>query len=426
VIHGSFNAGEENIMEIIAQASTDIGRKKRSNEDNFHISPELKLYVVADGMGGHAAGEVASAQAVETIRSVVSEGIGAGQIPLDDSGRHQLLSLLERAVRQAGRDIYSLAEEDISKRGMGTTVSLLLLTPTRGYIAHVGDSRIYLVRNEEVFQLTDDHSLIRELIKNKKMTPEEAENSPYRNALTRAVGVYADVEVDLLDFEVAEDDYFLLCSDGLSNYFNEDSEVWSTISEDRFESSPSRFVDMANARGGKDNITALVVHIKRKDSKQDDIAFRLNILREMPIFQHLEYVELIEVLNVSRQRLFQPGDEIFAEGTEGDEMFVILDGRVSIRKSGQEVITLVQGGHFGEMALMDRNQRSAAAVATEATRVISVQRRPLFHLMQQNKEIAVKLLWCFMQVLTQRLRYTTEDLERERSNVRLNQVFNLD
>jgi len=207
-------------MEIIAQAATDIGRKKRSNEDNFHISPELKLYVVADGMGGHAAGEVASAQAVETIRSVVSEGIKNDAIPLDESGRHQLLALLERAVRQAGRDIYGLAEEDISKRGMGTTVSLLLLTPTRGYIAHVGDSRIYLVRNEEVFQLTDDHSLIRELIRSKKMTPEEAENSPYRNALTRAVGVYADVEVDLLDFEVAEHDHFLLCSDGLSNYFS--------------------------------------------------------------------------------------------------------------------------------------------------------------------------------------------------------------
>lgn len=413
-------------MEIIAQAATDIGRKKRSNEDNFHISPELKLYVVADGMGGHAAGEVASAQAVETVRSVVSEGLKGGVIPLDDSGRHQLLALLERAVRQAGRDIYSLAEEDISKRGMGTTVSLLLLTPTRGYIAHVGDSRIYLVRNEEVFQLTDDHSLIRELIRSKKMTPEEAESSPYRNALTRAVGVYADVEVDLLDFEVAENDYFLLCSDGLSNYFTEDAEVWSTLNEDRFESAPSRFVDMANARGGKDNITALVVKIQRKDSKQDDIAFRLNILREMPIFQHLEYVELIEVLNVSRQRRFNVDEEIFSEGADGDEMFVILDGRVSIRKNGQEVITLVQGGHFGEMALMDRNQRSAAAVAVEPTRVISVQRRPLFHLMQQNKEIAVKLLWCFMQVLTQRLRYTTEDLERERSSVRVNQVFTLD
>jgi serine/threonine protein phosphatase PrpC len=411
-------------MEIIAQAATDIGRKKRSNEDTFHISPDIKLYIVADGMGGHAAGEVASAQAVESIHKVVREGV-SGLNTSDDSARLDLLAILERAVRQAGRDIFSIAEQDISKRGMGTTVSLLLLTPTRGYIAHVGDSRVYLVRNEEVYQLTEDHSLIHELIRRKKITSEEAENSPYRNALTRAVGVYADVEVDLLDFEIAEGDHFLLCSDGLSNYLTSEGEVWSVMSEDRFETSPSRFVDLANARGGKDNITALVVHVKSKDEAQDDIAFRLNILREMPIFQHLEYVELIEVLNVSRQASFGVGEEIFSEGAEGDEMFVILEGVVSIRKSGKEVITLAQGGHFGEMALMDRNKRSASAVALEPTRVISVQRRPLFHLMQQNKEIAVKLLWCFMQVLTQRLRYTTEDLERERST-QLKQVFSLD
>ena len=412
-------------MEIIARAATDIGRKKRSNEDTFHISPELQLYVVADGMGGHAAGEVASAQAVESARAVVAEGLAALQGVDPQQARAHHLALIERAVRQAGRDIYTIAEQDISKRGMGTTVSLLLLTPTRGYIAHVGDSRIYLIRNEEVFQLTDDHSLIRELIRSKRLTPEEAENSPYRNALTRAVGVYADVEVDLLDFEIAEGDRFLLCSDGLSNYLQEDQEIATMLAEGSFESAPSRFVDMANARGGKDNITALFVEIKSKGAQKDDIAFRLNILREMPIFQHLEYVELIEVLNVSRQRRFGVNEEIFAEGEDGDEMFVILEGHVSIRKSGKEMITLGQGGHFGEMALMDRNKRSAGAVALEPTRVISVQRRPLFHLMNQNKEIAVKLLWCFMQVLTQRLRYTNEDLERER-NTRLKAVFNPD
>ena len=412
-------------MEIIARAATDIGRKKRSNEDTFHISPELQLYIVADGMGGHAAGEVASAQAVESARAVVAEGLAALQSIDPQQARAHHLALIERAVRQAGRDIFTMAEQDISKRGMGTTVSLLLITPTRGYIAHVGDSRIYLIRNEEVFQLTDDHSLIRELIRSKRLTPEEAENSPYRNALTRAVGVYADVEVDLLDFEVAEGDRFVLCSDGLSNYLQEDQEITAVLAEGSFESAPGRFVDMANARGGKDNITALCVEIKSKGAQKDDIAFRLNILREMPIFQHLEYVELIEVLNVSRQRRFAVGEEIFAEGAEGDEMFVILEGHVSIRKSGQEVITLGQGGHFGEMALMDRNKRSASAVALEPTRVISVQRRPLFQLMNQNKEIAVKLLWCFMQVLTQRLRYTTEDLERER-NTRVNAVFNID
>jgi len=412
-------------MEIVARAATDIGRKKRSNEDTFHISPELKLYIVADGMGGHAAGEVASAQAVESARAAVADGLAALQSVDPQQARAHHLALIERAVRQAGRDIFTMAEQDISKRGMGTTVSLLLLTPTRGYIAHVGDSRIYLLRNDEVFQLTDDHSLIRELIRSKRLTPEEAENSPYRNALTRAVGVYADVEVDLLDFEIAEGDRFLLCSDGLSNYLQEDLEIATLLAEGSFESAPGRFVDMANARGGKDNITAVFVEIKSKGAQKDDIAFRLNILREMPIFQHLEYVELIEVLNVSRQRRFAAGEEIFAEGADGDEMFVILEGQVSIRKSGQEVITLGQGGHFGEMALMDRNKRSAGAVALEATRVISVQRRPLFHLMNQNKEIAVKLLWCFMQVLTQRLRYTTEDLERER-NTRVNAVFNLD
>ena len=414
-------------MEIYAQAATDIGRKKKSNEDTALIDPKLRLYIVADGMGGHAAGEVASAQAVETAREVVSEGLKNLSSWEEEQTRHELLSLIENSVRQAGREIYEMAERDISKRGMGTTVSLLLLTPKRGYIAHVGDSRIYLIRGEEVFQLTEDHSLIRELIRSKKLTPEEAENSPYRNALTRAVGVYADTEVDLLDFEIADGDRFLLCSDGLSNYLDTQQEILTVFESGTFESAPSRFVDLANARGGKDNITGLIVEVKNKGSKSDDIAFRLNILRKMPIFQHLEYVELIEVLNVSTQRRYERGAEIFAEGIDGDEMFVILEGAVSIRKRGSEVVVLSQGGHFGEMALMDRNLRSASAIAIEPTRVVVVQRRPLFYLMQQNKEIAVKLLWCFMQVLNQRLRFTTDDWEREqRTEHTVSQVLSLD
>ena len=299
---------------------------------------------------------------------------------------------------------------------MGTTLSLLLLTPTRGYIAHVGDSRVYLFRDNEVFQLTEDHSLIRELIRSRKLKPEEAAQSPYRNALTRAVGVYPDVEVDLLDFELADDDRFLLCSDGLSNYFEKDEEIRELFQTPgvSFEKLPEHFIELANARGGKDNITSLLIHIVSRGTTGDDIAFRLNVLRKMPIFRHLEYVELIEVLNVSAQRRYEPGQEIFREGEPGDEMCVILEGDVSIQKGGKEVITFSRGGHIGEMALMDRNVRSASAIALTPTRVITVQRRPLFQLMQQNKEIAVKLLWCFMQGLNQRLRYTTEDWERER------------
>lgn len=413
-------------MQVIAQAHTDIGRKKRSNEDTFLIDPKSKLYIVADGMGGHAAGEIASATAVESTQKVIREGLSEMTLDESEESRQKLLSLLEKAVRKSGRDIHAEAERDISKRGMGTTVSLLLLTPTRGYIAHVGDSRVYLIRQSEVFQLTEDHSLIRELIRSKKITLEEAETSPYRNALTRAVGVYADVEVDLLDFEVADGDQFLLCSDGLSNYFETDSEVNAILTEGSFESAPIRYVDTANARGGKDNITGLVVQIQDRGAQSDDIAFRLNILRQMPIFQHLEYVELIEVLNSSSQRRYQVGEMIFDEGVKGDEMFVILDGEVSIRKGGQIVIKMSQGGHFGEMALMDRNPRSAAAFAEIETRVIVVKRKPLFRLMQQNNEIAVKLLWCFMQVLNQRLRYTTQDLERMKRDLPLESVLEID
>lgn len=413
-------------MQIIAQAHTDIGRKKRSNEDTFLIDPKSKLYIVADGMGGHAAGEVASATAVESAQRMIRESLTEREFDESEESRQALLTILERAVRKAGRDIHAEAERDISKRGMGTTVSLLLLTSNRGYIAHVGDSRVYLIRQNEVFQLTEDHSLIRELIRSKKITPEEAENSPYRNALTRAVGVYADVEVDLLDFEIADGDRFLLCSDGLSNYFESDAEVNEILTEGSFESAPQRYVDIANARGGKDNITGLVVEIQSRGAQSDDIAFRLNILRQMPIFQHLEYVELIEVLNSSTQRHYSAGDLIFDEGVQGDEMFVILEGEVSIRKGGQIVIKMGQGGHFGEMALMDRNPRSAAAHAELETRVIVVKRRPLFRLMQQNNEIAVKLLWCFMQVLNQRLRFTTQDLERMKRDLPLESVLELD
>lgn len=413
-------------MEIIARAETNIGRKKRSNEDTFMIDRASRLFIVADGMGGHAAGEVASAQAAESAQRVISEGLA--QLAQGDSEqvRAQILRLIEKAVRQAGRDIHAMAEADISKRGMGTTVSLLLLTPERGYIAHVGDSRVYLVRQGEVFQLTEDHSLIRELIKNKKLTPEEAESSPYRNALTRAVGVYADVEVDVLDFEVADHDRFLICSDGLSNYFESDQEVNEILSSHALDEAPSRFVEIANARGGKDNITCLLVEIESRGAHADDIAFRLNILRKMPIFQHLSYVELIEILNTCEQRRYAAGDEIFSEGVKGDEMFVILDGEVGIYKRSQLVIKIAQGGHFGEMALMDRNPRSAGARAETELRLIVVKRRPLFKLMQQNNEIAVKLLWCFMQVLTQRLRFTTDDLERYKREEPLHSVLNLD
>ena len=406
----------EQPVDIIAWAGTDIGRVKESNEDAFLVDKRLRLYVVADGMGGHAAGEVASETAVKEVRRIVKEGehilvkfVETGE------GRDLILDLIELAVRQAGRAIYQLAEEDPAKRGMGTTVSLLVLTPHRGFIAHVGDSRVYLVREGEVFQLTEDHSLINELIRRGKLKPEDAKTAPYKNAVTRAVGVYQDVEVDTLDFEIAGGDNFMLCSDGLSEYLEDEGEIANVLKGEDFMAVPKRFIELANKRGGKDNITSLVVKIPTEGGETNETALKLDVLRKMPLFQHLSYVELVEVLNVSELKSYEEDDPVFAEGDTGDNLFVVLEGRVSIRKGDVELAVLGAGGHFGEMAIMDKSERSAGAVATMTTRLIAVGRKPLFLLMRRDKEIAVKLLWTFVQVLNHRLRTTSTDLERART-----------
>ncbi|MCK6570602.1 Stp1/IreP family PP2C-type Ser/Thr phosphatase [Myxococcota bacterium] len=414
-------------MEPIALAYTDIGRVKDANEDRFLVDKRLRLYVVADGMGGHAAGEVASETAVTEIRRYVQEREALLQEFIrTGEGRDEVLEMLELAVRTAGRAIFEIAQAEPEKRGMGTTVSLLLLTPTRGFIAHVGDSRVYLVRDNEVFQLTEDHSLINELIKRGKLRPEEAATAPYKNAVTRAVGVYADVEVDTLDFEIAPGDDFLLCSDGLTGHLRDDREIAEILKGNDFVAVPKTFVEVANQRGGKDNITSVVVHLGQAEAGHE-IALKVNTLRNMPLFQHLSYVELVEVLNIAELQAFKAGEIVFREGDAGDALYLVLEGRIRIEKNGVELALLGPGGHFGEMALMDKTTRSADAVAAYDARVMAVSRRPLFLLMRKDKEIAVKLLWCFVQVLNMRLRNTSADLSAARTeNVELQDLLGLE
>jgi serine/threonine protein phosphatase PrpC len=406
-------------MEPLVEADSDVGRVKPSNEDAFLVDKRLKLFVVADGMGGHAAGDVASDMAVREVRKHVQAGEPALRAFLDGTGeRDAVLALLEEAVRNAGRAIFERAQREPEKRGMGTTVSLLLLTPERGFIAHVGDSRVYLVREGEVYQLTEDHSLINELIRRGRLKPEDAATAPYQNALVRAVGVYADVEVDTLDFEIAAGDNFMLCSDGLARHLENDREIVDVLRQTELVAVPRRFIELANARGGEDNITSVVVKLAAEGDAPPDneLAVKLDVLRKMPLFQHLTYVELMEILNLSEVQAFAAEQPVFHEGDTGEHLFVVLEGRVRIHKDEVELARLGPGGHFGEMAIMDKAERSASATAAMDTRLIAVGRRPLFTLMRRDKDLAVKLLWTFVQVLNKRLRATSTDLQQARQD----------
>lgn len=275
---------------IRSYARTDVGRKRKHSEDAFLADDALGLYVVADGMGGHAAGDVASAQAVKSMREAV-----AGEKPLLEAfgrspsveSRELVSQLLERAISKACADIHAIAARDEGKRGMGTTVVALLAAGKKAVVGHV--------------------------------------------------------------------------------------------------------------EAGADEETT-------------DVEGKTEILRRIPLFQHMTYKELLAILGVARGRQFEKGQGIIREGEQGDELFVLFRGTVEVTKSGVRIARLESGGHFGEMGLVDQGPRSATVVAAEETSAISLDRDSLLKLMRRDPLLAVKLLWSFVQVLSERLRNANEAL----------------
>ena len=241
---------------------TDVGRKRKSNEDAFFFDDELGLYIVGDGMGGHAAGEVASQEAVETVYGMVKRGIGGLQPlhdPLDEEQVRAACRLMESSIQAATYMVFSMAEMDRGKSGMGTTLSALLVLGGYVVTAQVGDSRIYRIRGDAIEQLTEDHTLIAWQLKQGLITPQEAKRSPHRNVITRAVGNRDYVQVDTGLARLEAGDRYLLCSDGLHGYLV-DGDVAPIVALGGAEA-VARLVALANERGGKDNITAILLEI---------------------------------------------------------------------------------------------------------------------------------------------------------------------
>ncbi len=241
---------------------SDVGRKRQSNEDAYFLDDRLGLYVVADGMGGHAAGEVASQEAVETVYGMVKRGIGELHElvdPVPEKDARAACRLMESAVQAATYMVFGMAEMDRGKSGMGTTISALLVLGDYAITAQVGDSRVYLIRGDSLEQLTEDHTLIAWQLKQGLITPQEARKSPHRNVITRAVGNREYVQVDTRLVSMQPKDRFLLCSDGLHGYLR-DADVVPVVKMGGARA-VKQFIKMANERGGKDNITAVLVEI---------------------------------------------------------------------------------------------------------------------------------------------------------------------
>ncbi|HEY2407999.1 MAG TPA: cyclic nucleotide-binding domain-containing protein [Polyangiaceae bacterium] len=419
--------------EVQFAALTDVGRQREHNEDNFLVDKKIGLFVVCDGMGGHAAGEVASALAVRTLHEEIKKeveliqdyangGKGAAKV-----SKRDILNMLEFAVNRASLRVHSEAAKDTKKRGMGTTLVCLLVVGSQAFIIYVGDSRIYMMRDGLLEQLTEDHTVYNELIKRKKMPREQVEQLAQKNAITRAVGVYEHVEPDTLVIDLTAGDRFLMCSDGLCGYFEEDLEgLGQRLGTPDADAACKSLIDAANELGGKDNITAVIVTVGDVTSRDENRAKQLQLKREilarMPLFRPLNDREILRVLQVTDVVDYRNGETVISEGDKGEELFIVLVGNVKVMRNGADLAVLKPGDHFGEMALVRSQPRSATVISDGNSELMVIRRTEFFEILRKEHALAVKLLWQFLGVLADRLADTSRELGAAKEELALEDI----
>jgi serine/threonine protein phosphatase PrpC len=252
-------------VQLMVSAATDTGLVREGNEDCFLVDQDLGLFIVADGMGGHRAGEKASSMSVEIVRNVLAERRQAiveqeadrGDEPSENS---PAVNALRDAMLEANATVYAASASNPDLQGMGTTVTSALILGQQAFIGHVGDSRAYLLRQDQLYQVTMDHSLVAEQVRLGLMTEAQSRVSQYRNIITRSIGIDSQVEVDLYYVALEQGDLLLLCSDGLNGMLT-DEEIADVLRGHFADQCPKMLVELACAHGGEDNITAVCVYV---------------------------------------------------------------------------------------------------------------------------------------------------------------------
>lgn len=248
-------------MHLEVAGLTHVGMKRTHNEDNYLLLPQEALLCVADGMGGHSSGEIASKIAIEELSEffkLTSRDEDATWPFKMDKSKNYDENRLATAIKLANVRIYERASSENKYKGMGTTIAAVYFAATSAYVAHVGDSRVYCFRDGGLSQLTEDHSLLNDYLKARKLSAEEVESFPHKNVIVRALGMKDTVQIDILRLDAMEADLFLLCSDGLSAMVtNEEIEQMLLYAED-LEATCRQLIDLANSAGGHDNVTCVL------------------------------------------------------------------------------------------------------------------------------------------------------------------------
>ena len=395
-------------MRQQAYGGTHPGQVRDHNEDALLLDKRNGAYVVADGMGGANAGEVASRMVVEEIARqarTMSKSLRE-QSEDPDQGRRWALHYLPQVIEQANRLIYAEAQHNRGRRGMGTTVVMLMPVGDEAYICHVGDSRVYLARDGELFQVTEDHSLVTRMLRNGQITAAEAANHPRKNLITRCVGIQPEVEVDSLYVDLQPGDRFLLCSDGLSDMlpFEQLQDLALRLSGQQLVEAA---IHEANLAGGKDNITLVVVEVEQQAEEHParlGMLKRVEFLQDIFLFAQLGDQECVKVNRILYEQNHPARAQVLRKGSRGDEFYIVVSGKVGIFDGQVHLTSIGPGGHFGEFALLEDQPRSADVYAETECTLLVIRRSDYLQLVATEPSVGVKVYQAFLKHLADRVR----------------------
>ena len=398
-------------MHAIGTGRSDIGRTRKRNEDRFHIDNDLGFFIVADGVGGQAHGDLAAQIAVHSasehlvrMRSVIE------QVRSGDESPEDLSSIARHAVEAANRAVFEKAMSDSSHAGMGCTMTILLVSGSRAVMAHVGDTRLYLYRDGEAHQLSTDHTFTAALVEAGLLAEERVKNHPYSHVLTRVVGSQEATQIDTLRLDVALGDRFLLCSDGLTVYMDDADWLAEQLDSGDLEEIPSLLIKFANSGGGSDNITVVVAEIEAdtdeeslEESLGTEIQDKLEALYSVFLFEDLSLADLAHVMSASTVLDYRTDESVIESGKELATLLVIVEGQLEVTFAGEILTVLGPGDHVGALSLIVPRIAQASLRTNEPSRLLSLEADAFQGLVRQQPWLGIELLERLGRKLTERL-----------------------